>query len=596
MQAAIVYDGNIDSENDFEDDFGGSSVASSFADHAIFLSSDHSSLEDDLAPVNNPDILQRVELQRRSTGFYYDNGQGSKKESEDDASSDSDDSVKSIDDDRDEVRAREKAEFGRGGDRENEDSGRHSLIDPAQTEASIREDTNDGNSNGIDSDDHGGVFFSQNSTQLLYGNRFGSNRIQTKGGVPSRPKAKYGSRTMRRDLRRAGGFDSEEDLDEEMLGSAIFAAGPDQSSSLYRLLRFGTQGDHQPGDDASLPGTMTKLSRRSSLDEYIYPSRTKRGKTMRAPVDFRRLIVVVAVCAAMTFTIGLSKHGMGHVDKQLAKQIQELERRAKEMQSPSEKLRSAMYANSLQNIPNAEESEKVSIAVDAAITTTNVVTSTDTSTPHIGGQPRPPQHQAEVLSNEHKTIQVQGLLPETMNQDLGSPSSKTLPTSFTTTVGAMSSQQDVQHLPHMEQVEKLSPEIMKVLTPEQQQQFLVGEELFHFFGHVCCPACSLNACRSQVVVKSNLLMISQPLPLLSFSYIQIMTFQRMQYQNQLERMKAAISKAPEEVKRLLGIPLEAVKRRMNLRHQNKGNLRKMQNAMPAEIIEISPEENLYYGP
>ena len=91
-------------------------------------------------------------------------------------------------------------------------------------------------------------------------------------------------------------------------------------------------------------------------------------------------------------------------------------------------------------------------------------------------------------------------------------------------------------------------------------------------------------------------MISQPLPLLSFSYIQIMTFQRMQYQNQLERMKAAISKAPEEVKRLLGIPLEAVKRRMNLRHQNKGNLRKMQNAMPAEIIEISPEENLYYGP
>ena len=211
---------------------------------------------------------------------------------------------------------------------------------------------------------------------------------------------------------------------------------------------------------------------------------------MRAPVDFRRLIVVVAVCAAMTFTIGLSKHGMGHVDKQLAKQIQELERRAKEMQSPSEKLRSAMYANSLQNIPNAEESEKDSIAVDAAITTTNVVTSTDTSTPHIGGQPRPPQHQAEVLSNEHKTIQVQDLLPETMNQDLGSPSSKTLPTGFTTTVGAMSSQQDVQHLPHMEQVEKLSPEIMKVLTPEQQQQFLVGEELFHFFGYVCCPACS----------------------------------------------------------------------------------------------------------
>ena len=547
MQAAIVYNGNVDSENDFEDDFGGSSVASSFADHAIFLSSDHSSLEDDLAPVNNPDILQRVELQRRSIGFDYDNGQGSKKESEDDASSDSDDSVKSIDDDRDEVRAREKAEFGRGGDRENEDSGRHSLIDPAQIEASIREDTNKGNSNGIDSDDHGGVFSSQNSTQLLYGNRFGSNRIQTKGGVPSRPKAKYGSRTMRRDLRRAGGFDSEEDLDEEMLGSAIFAAGPDQSLS-YRLLRFGTQGDHQPGDDASLPGTMTKLSRRSSLGEYIEPSRTKRGKTMRAPVDFRRLIVVVAVCAAMTFTIALSKHGMGHVDKQLAKQIQELERRAKEMQSPSEKLRSAMYANSLQNIPNAEESEKDSIAVDAAITTTNVVTSTDTSTPHIGGQPRPPQHQAEVLSNEHKTIQVQDLLPETMNQDLGSPSSKTLPTGFTTTVGAMSSQQDVQHLPHMEQVEKLSPEIMKVLTPEQQQQFL------------------------------------------------IMTFQRMQYQNQLERMKAAISKAPEEVKRLLGIPLEAVKRRMNLRHQNKGNLRKMQNAMPAEVIEISPEENLYYGP
>ena len=100
----------------------------------------------------------------------------------------------------------------------------------------------------------------------------------------------------------------------------------------------------------------------------------------------------------------------------------------------------------------------------------------------------------------------------------------------------------------MEQLKKLSPEIMKILTPEQQQQFL------------------------------------------------IMTFQRMQYQNQIERMKAAISKAPEEVKRLLGIPLEAVKRRMNLRHQHKGNLRKMQNALPAEVIEISPEENLYYEP
>ena len=134
------------------------------------------------------------------------------------------------------------------------------------------------------------------------------------------------------------------------------------------------------------------------------------------------------------------------------------------------------------------------------------------------------------------------------NPDLGSPSSETLPTGSTTTVGSMSSQQDVQHLPHMEQLKKLSPEIMKILTPEQQQQFL------------------------------------------------IMTFQRMQYQNQLDRMKAAISKAPEEVKRLLGIPLEAVKRRMNLRHHNKGNLRKMQNAMPAEVIEISPEENLYYEP
>jgi hypothetical protein len=163
----------------------------------------------------------------------------------------------------------------------------------------------------------------------------------------------------------------------------------------------------------------------------------------------------------MTFTIGLSKHGMGHVDKQIAKQIEELERRAKEMQSPSEQLRSAMYANSLQNIPNAEESEEDSIAVG--------------------------QHQAEVLSNEHNTIQVQdqkdNLLPETMNNpDVGSPSSKTLPTGSTTSVGSMSSQQDVQHLPHMEQLKKLSPEIMKILTPEQQQQFLVGEELFHSFG------------------------------------------------------------------------------------------------------------------
>lgn len=402
---------------------------------------------------------------------------------EDDASSDGDDySVKSIDDDRDEdiddslVRAGEKAEFGRGGDKEYG----HSLIDPAQPEASIREDTNDVNSNDyVDGDDHGGVFSSQNSTQY-YGNRIGSNRIQTKGSVPSRPKAKYGSRTMRKDLRRAGGFDSEEDSDEEILGSTICAAGPDQleaasatitstshanahcaqSSSSCRLLRFGAQGDHQPGDDASLPGMTTKLSRRSSLGESIDPSRT-RGKTMRAPVDFRRLIVVVAVCAAMTFTIGLSKHGMGHVDKQIAKQIEELERRAKEMQSPSEQLRSAMYANSLQNIPNAEESEEDSIAVG--------------------------QHQAEVLSNEHNTIQVQdqkdNLLPETMNNpDVGSPSSKTLPTGSTTSVGSMSSQQDVQHLPHMEQLKKLSPEIMKILTPEQQQQFLVGEELFHSFG------------------------------------------------------------------------------------------------------------------
>ena len=484
MQAAIVNDGNVDSENDFEDDFGGSSsVASSSLDRG----------EDDLAPVSNPDILpvvlQRVELQRRSTGFDYDNDQ----ESEDDASSDGDDSV----------------------------------------------------------------------------NRFGSNRIQTKGGVPSRPKAKYGSRTMRRDLRRAGGFDSEEDSDEGILGSTIFASGPDQleaasantstshanahcaqSSSSCRLLRFGTQGDHQPGDNASLPGTTTKLSQRSSLGEYIDPSRTKRGKTVRAPVDFRRLIVVVAVCAAMTFTIGLSRHGMGHVDKQIAKQIQELERRAKEMQSPSEQLRSAMYANSLQKIPDAEESKEDSFAVDGTITATNMATSTVTSTPHIGGKPPPLlQDQAEELSNEHNTIEVQDLLPEAMNNpDLGNPSSKTLPTGSTTTVGSMSSQQDVQHLPHMEQLKKLSPEIMKILTPEQQQQFL------------------------------------------------IMTFQRMQYQNQIERMKAAISKAPEEVKRLLGIPLEAVKRRMNLRHQNKGNLRKMQNALPAEVIEISPEENLYYEP
>ena len=84
MQAAIVYDGNIDSENDFEDDFGDSSVASSsFTDHDIFLSSDRASLdggEDDLAPVSNLDILQRVELQRRSTDFDYDNDQGSKRE------------------------------------------------------------------------------------------------------------------------------------------------------------------------------------------------------------------------------------------------------------------------------------------------------------------------------------------------------------------------------------------------------------------------------------------------------------------------------------------------------------------------------------
>lgn len=77
--------------------------------------------------------------------------------------------------------------------------------------------------------------------------------------------------------------------------------------------------------------------------------------------------------------------------------------------------------------------------------------------------------------------------------------------------------QDDKSQPHLAQVEMLSPEQMKLLTPEQQQQFL------------------------------------------------IMQFQRMQYQNQFERMQKTISKAPEEVKRLLGMPLETLKRRLGIR-------------------------------
>jgi len=245
---------------------------------------------------------------------------------------------------------------------------------------------------------------------------------------------------------------------------------------------------------------------------------------MRTPVEFRRLIVFIAVSATVAFTIGLSKHGMGHVDKQIAKQMEELERRAKEMQSPSEQLRIAMYANS-----HRGESEEDSIVV------TTTTTTTSTGAPHTGDKPPSLLNRPEAPLND---------------PDLASSSSKTLATD-STNVGTMSSQQDIKSQ-SMEQVQILSPEQMKLLTPEQQQQFL------------------------------------------------IMQFQRMQYQNQFERMKATISKAPGEVKRLLGMPLETVRRRMksrNLRHQmmsQNRNLRFRQHEMPAEVIEIPPGENLYY--
>lgn len=89
-----------------------------------------------------------------------------------------------------------------------------------------------------------------------------------------------------------------------------------------------------------------------------------------------------------------------------------------------------------------------------------------------------------------------------------------------------------------------------------------------------------------------------------------MQFQRMQYQNQFERMQEAISKAPEEVKRLLGMPLETFKRRLGIpmvetikRRMNSRNLRRRNDqnqnlhyqrpAMPIEVVEILPEDTLY---
>ena len=114
------------------------------------------------------------------------------------------------------------------------------------------------------------------------------------------------------------------------------------------------------------------------------------------------------------------------------------------------------------------------------------------------------------------------------NPDLmGVSSSETISTGDAATLPP----QDDKSQPQMAQV--LLPEQMKLLTPEQQQQFL------------------------------------------------IMQFQRMQYQNQFERMQETISKVPEEVKRLLRMPLETLKRRLGIpmvetikRRMNSRNLRR----------------------
>ena len=549
--AALVYDDNDDSKNEYENDFDDvSSVASSiFPDYDPFLTSDHSTLESGGEVMSNLDILEQVEQQRRSTELEYVEDKSAK-----DGSSDDDDSTESIDEDIDNSsvqsfikssiksarcrRAREEAVAAAAAkatqsneemsfqqylaeDRSGEDG------DINQQESNL---SKEGNDLDDDIDHYDGLFSSlRRSHSQYYGKQLGSNRtLKSRSGVSSRPKAKYSSRMTRRDLRRAGGFDSGDDSNEELIGS---------TSSISSYVKALCN---------PLPGP-TKLGQRSSLSDYIdpYPASlamrsgdSKHGKTMKGPLDFRRLIVLVAMSAALTFAIGLSKHGMGHVE--------ELERRAKEMKSPSEKLRMEMYANSLQNtLQTTESSKEDSIAADP-------ITEDETSSI--------PQDTPDEPSIEHQEMQdrTDNYLPEIMsNPDLVSASSsETISTGNAATLPPDKSQ------PQMAQVEMLSPEQMKLLTPEQQQQFL------------------------------------------------IMQFQRMQYQNQFERMQEAISKAPEEVKRLLGMPLETFKRRLGIpmvetikRRMNSRNLRRRNDqnqnlhyqrpAMPIEVVEILPEDTLY---
>lgn len=558
--AALVYDDNDDSENDYEDDFDDlSSVASSiFSDYDPFLTSDHSTLESIGEVMSNLDILEQVEQQRRSTGLEHGDDK-----SEEDNSSDDDNSTESTDEDIDNssiqsfikssiksarsrrageeaaaakaIRSHEKMSFQQylAEDRSGEDG------EYNQQESNL---SKEGNNFDDEIDHHDGLFSSHRRphSQQCYGKQFGSNRtVKSKSGVSSRPKAKYSSRMMRRDLRRASGFDSVgEDSNEELIGSTS------SINSYVKAFCIPLRGS-------------TKLGQRSSLSDYIdpYPASlairsggSKHVMTMKGPLDFRRLIVLVAMSAAMTLAIGLSKHGMGHVDRQITKQIEELERRAKEMESPSEKLRMEMYANSLQNALQTTESSKEDfIAAD----------------PINEDEPSSiPQDTHDEPSIEHQ--ERQGRTDNRVQEIVSNPDLVGVSSSATKSNGDAVTlpPQDDKSQPHMAQVEMLSPEQMKLLTPEQQQQFL------------------------------------------------IMQFQRMQYQNQFERIQKTISKAPEEVKRLLGMPLETLKRRLgipmvetmkrrmncrNLRRRNDQNqyLRSQEPAISIEVIEIPPEDTLY---
>ena len=553
--AALLYNDNDDSENEYENDFDDvSSIASSiFSDYDPFLTSDHSTLESGGEVMSNLDILEQVEQQRRSTELEYVEDKSAK-----DGSSDDDDSTESIDEDIDNSsvqsfikssiksarsrRAREEAVAAADAKatQSNEEMSFQQYLaeDRSGEDGEINQPESNLSKEGNDLDvDIDGLFSShRRSHSQYYGKQFGSNRtLKSRGGVSSRPKAKYSSRMMRRDLRRAGGFDSGDDSNEELIGS---------TSSISSYVKALCN---------PLPGP-TKLGQRSSLSDYIdpYPASlalrsgdSKHGKTMKGPLDFRRLIVLVAMSAAMTFAIGLSKHGMGHVDRQIAKQIEELERRAKEMESPSEKLRMEMYANSLQNtLQTTESSKEDSIAADPI---------NEDEPPSINQAPDDP-------SIKHQ--EMRGRTDNNWKEIMSNPDLVDVSSSETISTGdaATLPPQDDKSQPQMAQV--LSPEQMKLLTPEQQQQFL------------------------------------------------IMQFQRMQYQNQFERMQETISKVPEEVKRLLGMPLETLKRRLGIpmvetikRRMNSSHLRRRNDqnqdlhyqgsAMPIEVVQILPEDIPY---